>query len=129
MSVRPNPAMCWSVTLRDLNAQTMLTLLPGMDHDLLWSARQALASARPPQEPVSTWQSAWNSVTVATEHRPGLLTFYAYVRCPTCHGRRFDPRTGRACLPCIARGNTHTQVRQVARYASPQEPQTSAPTT
>lgn len=67
----------------------------------------------------ATWQELWNKVTGSTPHCPGLLVFSTHVTCLRCNGRRFDKRTGRACMECMARGRVFKQIRLVTRYAQP----------
>lgn len=106
------------VTLRDLPATTLMGLLPHLDQDVLWNVRQELAQrAAGLRSTVGSWQEAWNTITSATPNRPGEVRFYAHVTCPNCHGRRFDPRTARACMQCMAQGKKHTHVSLLARYA------------
>ena len=100
------------------NVPQLRQLTPGhgsLDFDLI--IREVAAAAR--RRPARSWQDAWNDVSGATPTRPGLIRFWAHVRCPRCHGKQIDMRTARACTECVGRGRVHTNIRQIALWAEP----------
>lgn len=108
--------------LQALDGRIVLGLLPGLDYALLRDVRQELSRqvhCGPSVAQASTWQEVWNIATGATENRPGILSFGARVTCPTCRGRRFNPRTAQPCHVCMFKGSKFAQIRQTARYARP----------
>lgn len=60
----------------------------------------------------ASWQQAWNDWTGATPGRAGCVSFNR-VRCPNCHGRRYDARHGTMCRTCL----TSRRWRQVTTVA------------
>ena len=87
------------------------------DLDLNLVIREVAAVAR--TTAVFSWQQAWNAATGATRQRPGRLSFWAHIRCGTCHGRLIDLRRGQPCIRCMGRGHVSTQITQTALWAEP----------
>lgn len=103
-------------------AQQLCAYLPRIDQDHLRDFRTHVArmSGRAPM----SWDQALNKMSGATENQNGFIRFHTYGTCDTCHGRMFNPRTGRACHDCMGRRRVHKHVTQVVRFVpDPVEPQ------
>lgn len=114
-------------TAHMIDGRTLLGLLPHVDQSDLQTLRQEFARAlsNPRMRSVPTWQEAWNVWSGATPGRPGQIA-YTPLRCKSCHGRGFNPRTisrnlARTGQPTVCgdcRGMRRGQrTTQVARHA------------
>lgn len=93
----------------------LAALIPGADQDIIREVRTVALQRRGPLP--ATWQEALNAFSGATPDRPGTASFHMHRPCPNCHGRKWDPRTGRPCPTCATRGRTYQQVTVTIRYA------------